>query len=611
MSIRKLALLPTFVLALVAALLLAPGAALANEPASTGLAAGSTNATTSDTEAKVVTEPQVRYKAYVGSQWTNWKKNGATTGTKNKKFQMVRLKLAKSSWTGKVKYRIYQRGKGWSKWAANGTKLGTKGWYMRGIQIKLTGKLSKRYDIVYRVYVKGQGWQPWTTNGGTAGSTGKLGTVQMLKVKLVAKGSSPSVASGAYFLSAAKNLNATVQLPDSSNANDVQMKRAPFSSTGTNLRFFVRKQTDGTIALQSCASGLYLYDAGGVVAQRPDGGTAQFRWKLSTWRAGLRITNVQTGANMKISGGKLITAAGEGRFVLTRTDALADGTYTITSAAKGTLLAVVDESNNNGAKLWVQNEQETNAEVFKLIRTATDTYRITNVSSGKRMEVENGSNAENATVWQNAASGTSLQKWRAVLQADGTYSLINKASGKVLTASGSGTAKSYAQSSADTGAKTQRWIFTAHKAYQQSPQVLAETRAAGKAKNATSATSYLITVDLTHHWLCIFEGSKGNWTLYKSWICSTGAPGMGTPTGDYTTGYKQYSFGSGYTVYYATAFIGYEYLFHSIKYNEGTFAVQDGRLGQSVSEGCVRLSLANAKWIYNNIPSGTKVKIYY
>ena len=37
----------------------------------------------------------------------------------------------------------------------------------------------------------------------------------------------------------------------------------------------------------------------------------------------------------------------------------------------------------------------------------------------------------------------------------------------------------------------------------------------------------------------------------------------------------------------------------------------DGRLGQSISQGCVRLDIDNAKWIYNNIPSGTKVKIYY
>ena len=36
----------------------------------------------------------------------------------------------------------------------------------------------------------------------------------------------------------------------------------------------------------------------------------------------------------------------------------------------------------------------------------------------------------------------------------------------------------------------------------------------------------------------------------------------------------------------------------------------DGRLGINASHGCVRLALTNAKWIYDNIPVGTKVVIY-
>ena len=36
----------------------------------------------------------------------------------------------------------------------------------------------------------------------------------------------------------------------------------------------------------------------------------------------------------------------------------------------------------------------------------------------------------------------------------------------------------------------------------------------------------------------------------------------------------------------------------------------DGRLGINASHGCVRLSIENAKWIYDTIPSGTKVIVY-
>ncbi len=58
--------------------------------------------------------------------------------------------------------------------------------------------------------------------------------------------------------------------------------------------------------------------------------------------------------------------------------------------------------------------------------------------------------------------------------------------------------------------------------------------------------------------------------------------------------------------YYYTQFCG-NYLFHSVTYYQNTFNIMDGRLGMNLSHGCVRLQIDNAKWIYDNIPSGTKV----
>ena len=36
----------------------------------------------------------------------------------------------------------------------------------------------------------------------------------------------------------------------------------------------------------------------------------------------------------------------------------------------------------------------------------------------------------------------------------------------------------------------------------------------------------------------------------------------------------------------------------------------DGRLGMNISAGCVRMQIDQAKWIYDNIPRGTKVVVY-
>ena len=136
-------------------------------------------------------------------------------------------------------------------------------------------------------------------------------------------------------------------------------------------------------------------------------------------------------------------------------------------------------------------------------------------------------------------------------------------------------------------------------------------KALAQAREIGSATEYFIAVDIAAKRTIVFKRVDDDWKLEKYWVCSTGAPDMPTVLGVYEVGGRGYSFGDeeGYTCYYYTQFFG-NYLFHSIKYNPGTFDVQDGRLGEAVSEGCVRLKLENAKWIYDVIPWSTRVITY-
>lgn len=127
-----------------------------------------------------------------------------------------------------------------------------------------------------------------------------------------------------------------------------------------------------------------------------------------------------------------------------------------------------------------------------------------------------------------------------------------------------------------------------------------------KAQGYSSNTNWLILCDTTRNQVCIYWGSKGNWKLQKNWTCTTGAWDTPTVLGQYTVGAKGYVFGSGFSCYYYTQFCG-NYLFHSVTYYQNTFSIMDGRLGMNLSHGCVRLQIDNAKWIYDNIPSGTKV----
>ncbi len=125
----------------------------------------------------------------------------------------------------------------------------------------------------------------------------------------------------------------------------------------------------------------------------------------------------------------------------------------------------------------------------------------------------------------------------------------------------------------------------------------------------SSPTSYLLAVDTTNCFVGVYRGSQGNWQNNAYWACAPGAAATPTVKGVFHVGSRGYAFGHGYTCYYWVQFYK-DYLFHSIKYWEGTFNVQDGTLGSPKSLGCVRLAIENAKWIYDNVPTGTTVVVY-
>ena len=132
-----------------------------------------------------------------------------------------------------------------------------------------------------------------------------------------------------------------------------------------------------------------------------------------------------------------------------------------------------------------------------------------------------------------------------------------------------------------------------------------------RAQKYSSTSKYLILVDRSAKKVGIFTGKKGNWKLKYYWSCCVGKASTPTISGSYTVGIKLYSFGEskGYSCYYATQISG-NYLFHSVLYYPYTKTIKDGTMGKAVSHGCVRLTLSHAKWIYNNIPKGTKINIY-
>ena len=157
-----------------------------------------------------------------------------------------------------------------------------------------------------------------------------------------------------------------------------------------------------------------------------------------------------------------------------------------------------------------------------------------------------------------------------------------------------------------------RYVFDSNGETSTKPVTLPAGQLAmwNKAQNYYSNTNYIILVNSRTHKVGVFRGSSYNWEPIWYWDCTTGAPGSPTVKGTFTVGSRGKSFGSGYTCWYWTQFYG-NYLFHSVLYQPGSMSrIQDGRLGISASHGCVRLDIECARWIYNNIPRGTRVVSY-
>ncbi|MDP4120748.1 MAG: DUF5011 domain-containing protein [Bacillota bacterium] len=125
---------------------------------------------------------------------------------------------------------------------------------------------------------------------------------------------------------------------------------------------------------------------------------------------------------------------------------------------------------------------------------------------------------------------------------------------------------------------------------------------------------YLIKVNREQNVVTAYTYNQdGKYTIpVRAMVCSTGD---NTPDGTYTTGYHQkwnYLFGDVWGQY-ATGITG-EILFHSVPYKKSSpdslVASYYNQLGTTASMGCVRMAVADVKWVYDNCQEGTTVVIY-
>lgn len=127
---------------------------------------------------------------------------------------------------------------------------------------------------------------------------------------------------------------------------------------------------------------------------------------------------------------------------------------------------------------------------------------------------------------------------------------------------------------------------------------------------------YVIYVNTALNYITIKQqNADGTLTPVKAMVCSCGREGHRTPQGTFhTSDYYEWRIMVDDTYgQYAVRFNN-KILFHSVPYTEASPDTLEweeyNKLGESASLGCVRLSVADSKWIYDNCKPGTTVVVY-
>lgn len=167
-------------------------------------------------------------------------------------------------------------------------------------------------------------------------------------------------------------------------------------------------------------------------------------------------------------------------------------------------------------------------------------------------------------------------------------------------------------------------IVTVKKNSEESPSgvystaIVANSDIVTKNKQDNSQSLYSIIVNRRTNTVTVYTyDENGDYVVpVRAMVCSCGefTDENITPTGEYAVYSKDRWLGLFGDVYgqYVTGFSGH-YLFHSVPYLKTTpnslKTDEFNKLGTNASQGCVRLMVADAKWIYDNVDIYTTVTV--
>lgn len=599
----------------------------------------------------------VLYSTHVQKKsWMPYETDGAMAGTQGQSLRMeamkIKLDLGKSGLTGGIEYRVHAQTYGWLGWVSNDALGGTSGESKRleAIQIRLTGAVAEKYDVYYCVHAQKRGWMAWAKNGETAGTAGQSLRLEAIKIVLVDKngGTAPSSDFVTYGKPFDNNsyfkLKAHVQsygwrngvsngevagvTGQSKRLEAIQLTGLGLDCPGT-VMIDGHVQSYGWMGYKKCYAGTTgkgkRLEA--IRMKLTDEAASKYNIYYRVHAAHLGWLNwAKNGEEAGTAGMSCRTEAVQ-VYIAPVGDPAPSSSGSATSEAyvSGTNIAYNAYCQSYGwrGETWNGGSAGTLGE-SKRLEAFTARLSGGNIGGGVSYKAYVAGSGWQGAKSDNSVAGTTGQSQaveaiqmsltgRAAKMYDIYYRTHTQKAGWLgwakngQTAGAPGTGKRVEamqvklvpKGAAAPGSTTNHEVG---KSYFDDPMVR-------KAQGYSSPTGWLILVDDKWCNLGVFRGSQGNWQLYNKWIVSTGNWDSRSVHGVFSVSGRGYSFGHGYTCYYWVSWNG-PYLFHSVKYHEGTFNILDGTLGHHISGGCVRMWIDKAKWIHDNIPDGTTVVVY-
>lgn len=609
----------------------------------------------------------VEYQTHVQTYgWQDTVKDGEMAGTQGeaKRLEAIKMNLVNlpEEYAGSsISYSVHVQTYGWQEDVKDGALAGTEGESKRleAIKVSLQGPIANDYDVYYRTHVQGFGWLGWASDGAKAGSAAYGKRMEAIEVKLVKKGEeAPETTQKAYECPMV-GYQAHMQ---SYGWQDTVYDDAVGGITGKSKRLESVKislpDVEGTTGYTGGISYQAFVQSIGWQDWKSDGelaGTSGQSKRIEAMR--VKLTG-EVAQYYDVYYSLHLAKIGWTGYVLGSEDAICGSTDLSkrVEAIKVQLVKKGEPTPSTDGTTYVQGYKHGdfyysgriqgsgmtgNIEHSNTLGTTGQSKRLEGITLYLNQDKINVYLPQGTIQYATHLSSVGWTDWTNqgtfCGSADGShgmeavkiqltgdlanyYNIYYRAyvqnygwlgwakDGQVAGTTKIGyrlEAMQIRLVSKDLAAPGANSGYYTEKKYSAGPDETMNARA----NLYSSASSYIIMVDGRTHRVGIYQGKKGMWQCVKYWACGDGKASTPTVRGEFTVGNRGYYFDSGkYRCFWWTQFYG-NYLFHSVLcWPDGSVA--NGTVGAAVSHGCVRLEKQNAKWIYDNIPRGTKVVVY-